>query len=207
MNISLLISSCEPARLQAALIEDKSIINQNEGGLTPYSDATSLLKNIQSVYKEEKEKPKPSLKKIQKYEQKLPQLEAIVEIIRDATLQDAIEREDIAALNAMIKISQSIELPFQTGPMKFKLPKTYAEETGKASVVEWFNRRKASSMAFFTSYSGKMFDAREAEIAVIQSSLQDLDISHARAIADETLSSHRELAKTAQSAAEEMRLR
>ena len=67
MNIFTLINSCDPIKLQAALDEDRSIINQrNELEATPYAAAARTLKLLLSSLHDENERPVKRQKKNRK---------------------------------------------------------------------------------------------------------------------------------------------
>ncbi len=179
MNIFTLINSCDPVKLQAALDEDRSIINQRDGaGDTPYSEAARALKHTLSSLHDENQRPEKRVAKIQKLETRIEGLRAVVTILRDMTLQDAIDKEDIAMLNAMVKVGGVvIESEFETGPLVDKFPIRYAREIGKVVVVAWFEQRKEDVMGIFTGFQGKLFDASHREATAIEQQLRDLELS------------------------------
>ena len=184
MNIFTLINYCDPVKLQAALDEDRSIINQRDGaGDTPYAEAAYSLKLTLSTLYDENQRPVKRVAKIQKLEARIEGLRAVVAILRDMTLQNAIDSEDIAMLNAMVKVGGIvIESEFETGPFAGKFPMSYAEETGKIAAIAWFEQRIQDVEAFFTGgFQGKLFDVPRRETAAIEQQLRDLEIARIQA--------------------------
>ena len=178
MNIFTLINSCDPIKLQAALDEDRSIINQrNELEATPYAAAARTLKLLLSSLHDENERPVKRPKKIESLETRIEGLRAVVTILRDMTLQNAIDSEDIAMLNAMVKVDEIIVRKFATGPYAGKFPMSYGEEKGKVAAVAWFQKREEDVMGFFTGFQGKLFDASHREAVAIEQQLRDLELS------------------------------
>ena len=122
-------------------------------------------------------------------------------------LQDAIDSEDIAMLNAMVKVDEIvIESQFETGPFAGKFPMSYAEETGKIAAVAWFEQRIQDVDAFFTSgFQGKLFDASRRETAAIEQQLRDLEFSRAQETREVMHGAHGKLVSIAEAAVSSVR--
>ena len=170
MSIFEIIDCCDPDDLITALTEDRNIMKERIGHMTPYPYATSTLSSAVKTLNEEHEKPVKNAKKINFLTTQIAGLRQIITILRDVTLQDAIDHADLPALEAMAEIDGMIRSDFETGELKGKSPMQYAREQRKTSVINWFNQRSERVMEYFTACPGTLFDAR----------VRDLDYQHAQ---------------------------
>jgi hypothetical protein len=178
------ISSGDPKRVQLALLNNISVLDERCAETTPHKFTVNRLDGLTNLL-EKKVAINNDPVLIAKLRAQVNGLEEIVCLVRDATLKYAIDNEDISAIEDMIKIEPiMVGGRFKTGPLMNQFPIHYAEATGKTSVVNFFLEEKAANQRYFSSFSGAIFADRSRELNATQAALQGASFQHAKETRD-----------------------
>lgn len=202
MSIFSLIAQGDPVLVAHALRENIYVVDERVDGdrrieFSPYNDAIEQLASLKRGLKKEEDKTPQNLTKITKFRTIVNALPEIIVLLRDATLQVLIEREDIAGLNEMAAIEPFMGSKFKTGQHAGEFPHTYAETLGKTEVDLWYKARDAATDAYFSRpKSGTFFDgacgasdalrAAEAQRAAAQRAAASHTVEQLTALASNT---------------------
>lgn len=143
----------------------KAVATMAEEGKTPYELALFLYETDLRAYQRERS---------DSHEEDLNASKRLLQIVREAALKDAIDHQDIKALERMESKKGAFCIPFADGTM----PRQYAKTHGKSEVLAWAAKDAENSVGSIMEGLSHMttFFKGLGEIEVEKSRLEEAEL-------------------------------